>query len=379
MSTAGWASAARRVLGEAWIAGPSGIVAPEVLRSHGSNPALTAAGAPRWRRALHPAVKTAIKDLRQWRRARSFRIEATGPWFGSDLAFVWQRHDLFHDAGLVLADELRVPSVLFVPATLVWEAAEWGVERPGWKRALERVAESPALRRADVVACGSDDVVAQVRRLGVRPERVIVTPTGVDLELFTPDDRLQALRDELGLSGRFVAGWVGSFRRFHALELAVDAAAETEGCTLLLIGDGPERERIERYCRERGVDAVFTGTVPHEDLPAYLGAMDVGLVVAAGDAAFHYSPLKLAEYLAAGVAAIVPRVAQLEGRLEHGRDAVVVPRGDHRALADAMCRLRDDPEERARIARAGRMAAVDRWSWDHAVRQVVAALSRSSR
>ena len=73
----------------------------------------------------------------------------------------------------------------------------------------------------------------------------MVTPSGVDLELFDrpPDGR--AVRDRYGLADSFVVGWVGSFRRFHAVEQAVDAAAAVPGTRLLLVGDGPERPRIE--------------------------------------------------------------------------------------------------------------------------------------
>ena len=110
-----------------------------------------------------------------------------------------------------------------------------------------------------------------------------------------------ALRHRLGLDGRFVVGWVGSFRRFHAIEQAIDAMVGIDGATLLLVGDGPERPRIETLARAQNVTAVFTGTVPHDELPLHLAAMDAALVVAGPDAPFHYSPLKLAEYLAAGL------------------------------------------------------------------------------
>ena len=70
----------------------------------------------------------------------------------------------------------------------------------------------------------------------------------------------------LGLDGRFVVGWVGSFRRFHALDQLFDALVGIEDATLLLVGDGPERPRIELLARSRNVATVFTGTVPHDEL-----------------------------------------------------------------------------------------------------------------
>jgi glycosyltransferase involved in cell wall biosynthesis len=198
-----------------------------------------------------------------------------------------------------------------------------------------------------------------------------VTPTGVDTEQFTPGPSGAGVRARLGLENRFVVGWVGSFRRFHALEQAVVALTGVEGATLLLVGDGPERRRIETAATTAGIDVVCTGTVGHHELPGYLAAMDVALVLATPGAPFHYSPLKLAEYLAAGVPVIAARAGALPEQLVDGIDSVLVPPGDLVALRSELLRIRDDPVERARLGRAGRAAAVERWSWDHSIQRIV--------
>ncbi|MCU1351370.1 MAG: hypothetical protein JWM05_579, partial [Acidimicrobiales bacterium] len=208
---------------------------------------------PSWRSQVPTTAKVAVKDLRQWRRARRFHVPAAGPWDGCRIAFVWQRHELFHTAGLDLADALGAPSVLFAPASIVWEAEQWGVNRPGWGRRLERIAEGRALARADLVACGSDLVAEQVTRLGVSPSRTLITPTGVDLGDFAPPVDAAGLRARLGLGDRFVVGWVGSFRSFHGLDQLVAAMADLDGAVLLLVGDGPERPRVEAQARRLGV------------------------------------------------------------------------------------------------------------------------------
>src|SRR4030095_6187894 len=97
--------------------------------------------------------------------------------------------------------------------------------RPVWGVWREARADRPPLRGADLVACGSETVVEQVQRIGVPDRRVLLTPTGVDLELFAEPPDPVPLRRRLGLEDRFVVGWIGSFRRFHALEQAVEAAA----------------------------------------------------------------------------------------------------------------------------------------------------------
>ena len=375
LSTSGWASAAERVLGSAWIATPERVIDVAEARRRGSHRGLASPEVPGVRRRLPVVAKTAARDAMTWRRARRFEIPSEGPWSRDEVAFVWQRHNLFQQAGLRLADRLGVPGVLFVPAPIVWEAAQWGVRRPGWGGWLERHGEQPALQRARLVACGTDIVAEQVERLGVRPDRILITPSGVDLDLFPPADGPSPARAQLGLEGRFVVGWVGSFRRFHAVERAVEALAPLgSSAALLLVGDGPERREVERRAQELGVETVSTGTVPHAELAPLLGAMDVALVLAPAQGAFHYSPLKLVEYQAAGVTVVAPDLDAIRARVTDGEDGVIVPAGDAAALTDALARLRDDPEGRARMGAAARARAAASGSWDEQVRRVVDAL-----
>jgi glycosyltransferase involved in cell wall biosynthesis len=99
--------------------------------------------------------------------------------------------------------------------------------------------------------------------------------------------------------------------------------------------------------------------------------MDAAVILAARNEPFHYSPLKLAEYLAAGLPVVAPAVGQVARRLTDGVDAVVVPPHDVAALGASLRRLRDDPEERARLGKAARAAAEAEWSWDNQIRRVL--------
>jgi glycosyltransferase involved in cell wall biosynthesis len=204
---------------------------------------------------------------------------------------------------------------------------------------------------------------------------MMVTPSGADLSMFGELPDRDQVREELRLKNRFVVGWVGSFRKFHALEQAVEALAGMEGATLLLVGDGPERARVRELGREAGVAVRLTGTVPYQEIPKYLAAMDAALVLCSPDQPFHYSPLKLAEYLAAGLPVVAPNVAQLHDRLTDGVDAVLVPPGDASALAGSLKQLRDDPELRAKLGAEARRTARQNWSWDTELNRVLERLA----
>jgi glycosyltransferase involved in cell wall biosynthesis len=323
-----------------------------------------------WHRAVPTVAKTFAKDVREARRARRFQIDPRGPWTSAErrIEFVWQRHELFHTAGLDLATSLAVPSVLFVPALVVWQAEQWGVRRPGWGSMLERQGELPALRRATLVACGTDLVAEQVARRGVDETRLLVTPTGVDADVFGVAHDREAVRRDLGVDG-FVVAWSGSFRPFHSLDHLIEAAANVDGLTLLLIGDGPERPRIEALARERRVPTRSTGLVPHAKIPRLLAAADVGVVLARSAQSFHYSPLKVVEYLASGIPVVAPEVAELRERVVAGINGAVYAPGDAADLARVLRALAAEPGEVARLA-ASAHATRDDWTWDHQIRRV---------
>ena len=105
---------------------------------------------------LVPApVKTAVKDARQWRRRDRFRVDPAGPWADAEVAFVWQRHELFQMAGLRLRARPRRPLRALRAGHRRVGGQRWGTKRPGWSRWLEAHGETPALEAADLVACGT--------------------------------------------------------------------------------------------------------------------------------------------------------------------------------------------------------------------------------
>jgi len=389
VTAAGWADAARRRFGHAWIVSPDGVATPEealdFTRPTGASS--SAARAPR----VPIDVRNAMKDARQWQRARAFRPGDAPEWTGERLAFVWQHHDLFHHAGENLAHRYGVPIVSYVHAPQVWEARKWGVRRPGYGGLLERVAERPQLLASDVICCVSNDVAEELTRFGVERDRILVSPMAVDANRFSPEVSGTAVREGFGLGEGFVVGWIGSFRGFHGLESVVESFGRVvtadPAARLLLVGEGSERNALEAHVRALGLSAsvVFTGAVANPDIPEHIAAMDVALVSARPGDDFHYSPLKLREYLACGRAVVAPNLGEIPTTVSDGTSALLYDVGDSDDLAAKLEVLRGDPAFRSRVAAAGRELAVATSTWDLRLRDLLnctpyrRALARGSR
>jgi glycosyltransferase involved in cell wall biosynthesis len=380
-TTGGWARGAERVLGQAWVQTDSGVFSAQETLARVSAKGPSPAPRPSWRNRLPEPSITLAKDVRRAvvgvRRARAIDPSR---WRENDIAFVWQRHEFARRCGASLAAALDVPYVLSVHALQMEEARGWGVRRPGWLSVAERFGELPQLRRADVVACVSDGVADLVTRRGIDERRVLVTPNGVDTDHFRPLDRDPALAEELGLTGKFVVGWSGSFRGFHGLQQALAAmeilAQDHPDVVLVLFGDGQERRSLEAEVLARQLPSViFAGSVPFEQMPRHLALCDAALVLAPSTGPFHYSPVKLREYLACGLPVVAHAAGELAVELRPDHHALLVERGRPHALASALIRLREDRALRERLGREGRQLARARWSWETPVRTVLHALA----
>ncbi|GIU83246.1 MAG: hypothetical protein KatS3mg008_0021 [Acidimicrobiales bacterium] len=381
VTIANWAEGIRDVLGRVAVALPEGVLTPEQVRSVAStlfsgpptgDRVWDGSCAPRAlpRQALSRRlagvlptwVKTAAKDLRAAAQAAGFARRPL-PDLEFDPAFVWQHHDLFQVVGLRWARLLGVPLVVFVDAPQVWEAARWGVSRRGYAHLLERLAERPVLTHADLVLAVSPEVADVLERLGVAGDRMAVAGCRADPRRFTPEIDGTEVREALGLQGRVVVGWVGSFRRFHAVDLLVEALGQVTRhvgeVSLLAVGDGATRYETEALAAELGVHAVFPGAVPHEEVPRYLAAMDLAVLPARSADEFHYSPLKLREYMAAGLPVVAAEVGETSRVMTDGVDGVLVEPGSVTALAAAVAKLCQDSGSRAELGRAARRRALE--------------------
>lgn len=131
-----------------------------------------------------------------------------------------------------------------------------------------------ACRRVAAVITVSAALKERLVEMGVDPEKIAVLRNGVNLRLFRPMDR-QATRKRLGLEGPTLVS-VGHLIERKGHHLVVEAMAGLPGFTLLIIGEGEERRRLEAQIRDLGLgDRVrLLGARPHEELPELYGAAD---------------------------------------------------------------------------------------------------------
>ena len=203
---------------------------------------------------------------------------------------------------------------------------------------------------------------------GVPDAKVEVVTNGVDTDLFVPRAPDEALRARLGLKGKYVLTYAGTVGMAHGLDVVLRAGHRLrergrDDIVLLVVGDGARRAELEQAARDQGLrNVVFAGMVGRAQLPAYLASSDACLVSMRDEALFStVLPSKIFE----DAAMEKPIIAGLRGEgsaiIAAADCGIVVAPGDDAALAAAVERLADDPEEGRRLGRNGRRFVLEHY------------------
>ncbi len=289
---------------------------------------------------------------------------------------VYERHALFHIAGIAVAALLGVPRILEVNAPLAVEQERY---RGLVLRDLAVAREESSWRAADLAVAVSQDMHRHLRAASVAERQILVAPNGVDTALFRPDPQAGArVRRSHRLGDDPVIGFVGSFKAWHGVEMLIETICRLRGnwqrLRLLAVGAGPLLAAAQERAAALGLAeaAVFTGAVPHDAVPAYLAATDFTVAPYPGRDGFYFSPLKIVESLAAGRAVVAPAIGQITALIEHGTTGLLYPPGDATACEDAIRRLLTEPQLCARLGAQAAQRAQAAWDWTAVIGNVTA-------
>ena len=274
---------------------------------------------------------------------------------GYDL--VYERYSLF---STVIA-ECGVPGILEVNAPLIDEQRTHRVlvDEQAADAALQEQVQA-----ALATICVSDPVRDWViaRTEGTR---VFTVPNGVNVHRITPQPESP---------GAPVVTFVGTLKPWHGVDVLLRARAQAhKDWKLRIIGDGPMRAELDDLARSLGIDVDFRGAVAPDAIPQHMAGTAIGVAPYPAmdtDSDQYFSPLKVYEYMAAGLPVVASRVGQLPEIM--GESAYLVPPSDPEALAEALDALVANPVERARVGSDNRRQAEREHSWTGTVDHILA-------
>ena len=211
-------------------------------------------------------------------------------------------------------------------------------------------------------------------------DKISIVENGVESSLFAPEAAEAALKEQLGLKDKFVAAYIGTMGMAHGLDTLIDVASKLKqsdpDISLLLVGEGADKERVQAIARERQLSNItFVGQQPREKIPAFIGASDVCLVLLKKTELFKtVIPTKMLEFMSCAKPVILGVDGQARHILEEAGAGITIDPENAVALAEAIRRLKADPTAGRAFGQSARAYIVERCSREQSAKQYVRVL-----
>ena len=331
----------------------------EFLRYHGHQVLVIAPGPGDDHHGDVPVVRVRAVSLPKYRDVRVglplTRITSVLRSFRPDVVHL-AAPTVLGAAGVRAARHLGIPTVAVFQTDLVGFAKRYHLGAAGpalwaWTRSVHRC--------ANVTLAPSTAAAWTLRANGV--PRVHQWARGVDLEKFAPSHRCEDLRSVVAPNGETIVGFVGRLAR----EKQIDRLREVDklpGVKLLVVGDGPERARLEQLLPR----AHFTGMLHGEQLSRHYASLDV-FVHTGVDETFCQA---VQEALASGVPVVAPAAGGPLDLVTHGKNGFLWSTEQPEMLVGAVQHLSESPLLRQTLANAAR-PSVEHRPWKHILDQLL--------
>jgi len=251
-----------------------------------------------------------------------------------------------------------------------------------WASQLQIVGEkveNKVIRESDKIITISQAMKKILIRKGAKPKKVDVVYDGVKTDIFRP-----RMKEATMLRQKYADG-VENVVMHHGVidpqdhpEIIVDAATEVikehPNTMFWLIGDGAAIPSIKEKTRRKGLENhfFFSGWVPFENVPAFISACDVGLVILPDiNSARIRVTLKGFEYWACEKPVVVPNLPALNEVVQPWQTGLFYKPGDPKDLAEKTCTLLEDRQLSRKMGEAGRKLVEEKYSWNKLAAQFV--------
>ena len=270
----------------------------------------------------------------------------------------------------------RLPVVYEMRASWEDAAVDHGTTTEGSLRyRATRAMETRAVHTVDAVTTICEGLRRDLVARGVPESKITVIPNAVDIDNFAfgvPGD--DALRAELGLTGKRVLGFIGSFYAYEGLDLLLRALPailqQAPDVALLLTGGGPQEENLKKMTQELGLQdhVKFTGRVPHAQVQRYYSLVDV-LVYPRHSMRLTdlVTPLKPLEAMAQGLLLVASDVGGHKELIRDGETGMLFRAGDADDLARSVLRLLSMQDRWPQLREAGRRYVETERNWTNSV------------
>ena len=289
-------------------------------------------------RKVFPGLYAGLLARKQFHLANMAMQQACAGWKQFDLVIEFLT--LGSTAGAALKQKFGVPLVVIYDSPLALQFAEMHGTASFMEKKIE-AAERVSVREADAVLCYSAPVKKYLEQAHQKKTGIHVLPCIVWKAIPEP-----------AAAKKQVIGFVGSFLKWHKVELLVRAfeqlVADFPEATLLLIGYGQEWEKIKTLADQSPVSSkiTMTGFVSEEELNRIKSQLLIGVMPGSN---WYGSPLKLFEYAESGIAVVAAHTPTVADLFSADEVVFIDPENETESLYMALKSLLEDDSQRNRL------------------------------
>ncbi|MCU0551431.1 MAG: glycosyltransferase family 4 protein [Leptolyngbya sp. Prado105] len=287
---------------------------------------------------------------------------------------VYERYSLWSFTAMEYARSQGIPAVLEVNAPLIQEqATHRGLVH---HQSAEAVAQR-VFRAANVIVAVSQGVANYLKHYPQAQGKVQVIPNGVNC------DRFAKQRVPTQPSDDFTIGFVGTMKPWHGLSTLVEAFVQFHDqfprSRLLIVGDGPERAALAADLLDRGIhtSVQFTGKVAPTEIPGLLASTQVAVAPYPDYPDFYFSPLKVYEYMAAGLPVVASRIGELQTLIQADVNGLLYEPGNTVQLAQHLAYLYQSPALCLQLGQRARSTVLEEHTWARVAQQIVGLMQQT--
>jgi glycosyltransferase involved in cell wall biosynthesis len=249
-----------------------------------------------------------------------------------------------------------------------------------------RSLETLALKRADMCFPISEALKQEIISRGVSPDKIVVVPNGVDIRKFTPGEASPKLVDDLGLRGKLVFGYIGTFFHYEGLDLLVEAfetlAGKFESLILMLVGDGELMPKLKELASKSSHSdrIIFTGRIRNDLIVDYYKLFDL-LVLPRRDAreANLVTPLKPLEIMSMAKSLVASDVGGHKEIVIDGVNGILFPHEQVEALTQKCASVFSDETLRTSLGEKSRTWVINNRDWSVLIDKYITVYQKLSR
>jgi glycosyltransferase involved in cell wall biosynthesis len=219
------------------------------------------------------------------------------------------------------------------------------------------------LKRADLITCDADHMIAAMGALGIGTTKMRLIRFGIDTTRFCPTERDQTLKERLGVVDSPAIISLRTFLPVYDVETLIKAVPyvlkEDANAMFILVGTGPQDRMLKDLAAGLGVseNILFFGRIDNNEVPSILASMDIYVSTALSDAGIAAST---AEAMACGLPVVITDSGENRNWVDEGKGGFIVPVKSPQLLSEKILYLIKNPDDRSRYGAVNRRTIIEK-------------------